>query len=137
VLLLLQSSRHNTRACCVTNHYAVAYLVKARILGSQEPASKQQRNGVFCAVHADGYSCNKGICQVIAKQEFQCNRGTVSSMRSVPGLYNKLNFEQQSDNRCGSVVSCCCKKQVAEAGDNSVTQRKGNVRRWKSLPSNG
>jgi hypothetical protein len=27
--------------------------------------------------------------------------------------------------------------QVAGAGDNSGTQRKGNVRRWKSLPSNG
>jgi hypothetical protein len=33
---------------------------------------------------------------------------------------------------CGSVlVSCCCKKLVAEAGDSSVAQRKGNVRRWK------
>jgi hypothetical protein len=28
-------------------------------------------------------------------------------------------------------------KLVAEAGDSSGTQRKWNVRRWKSLPSNG
>jgi hypothetical protein len=28
-------------------------------------------------------------------------------------------------------------KVVAEDGDNSVTQRKGNVSRWKPLPSNG
>jgi hypothetical protein len=33
-------------------------------------------------------------------------------------------------------VSCCCEKLVAEAGDNSVTQ-KGNFRRWKPLTSNG
>jgi hypothetical protein len=34
-------------------------------------------------------------------------------------------------------VSCCCEKLVAEAGDRLGTQRKGNVRRWKPLPSNG
>jgi hypothetical protein len=34
-------------------------------------------------------------------------------------------------------VSRCCEKLVAEAGDSSGTQRKGNVRRWKPLPSNG
>jgi hypothetical protein len=28
-------------------------------------------------------------------------------------------------------------KLVAEAGDSSGTQRKGNVRRWKPLPRNG
>jgi hypothetical protein len=28
-------------------------------------------------------------------------------------------------------------KLVAEAGDSSGTQRKGNVRRWKPLPKNG
>jgi hypothetical protein len=32
-------------------------------------------------------------------------------------------------------VSCCCEKLVAEAGDSSGTQRKGNVHRWKTLPS--
>jgi hypothetical protein len=42
------------------------------------------------------------------------------------------------DNRFGSVVvNCCCKKLVAEAGANSGTQKKGNVRHWKPLPSNG
>jgi hypothetical protein len=34
-------------------------------------------------------------------------------------------------------VSCCCEKLVAEAGDSVGTQRKGNVRHWKPLPSNG
>jgi hypothetical protein len=34
-------------------------------------------------------------------------------------------------------VGCCCEKLVAEAGKSSGTQRKGNVRRWKTLPSNG
>jgi hypothetical protein len=30
-----------------------------------------------------------------------------------------------------------CEKLVAEAGDSSGTQRKGNVLRWKSTLSNG
>jgi hypothetical protein len=34
-------------------------------------------------------------------------------------------------------VSGCCEKLVAEAADISGSQRKGNVRRWKPLPSNG
>jgi hypothetical protein len=34
-------------------------------------------------------------------------------------------------------VSCCCENLVAEAGDSSRTQRKGNIRYWKPLPSNG
>jgi hypothetical protein len=42
------------------------------------------------------------------------------------------------DNRSGSiVVICCCEKLVAETGDTSGTQSKGNVRRWKPIPSNG
>jgi hypothetical protein len=42
------------------------------------------------------------------------------------------------DNRWGSiVVSCCCEKLVPEAGGSSETQKKGNVRRWKPLPSSG
>jgi hypothetical protein len=41
-------------------------------------------------------------------------------------------------NYWGSVVvSCFCENVVAEAGDSSGTQRKGNVRSWKPLPSNG
>jgi hypothetical protein len=33
------------------------------------------------------------------------------------------------ENCCGSVlVNCCCKKLVAEAGESSGTQRKGNIR---------
>jgi hypothetical protein len=42
------------------------------------------------------------------------------------------------DNRWGSVVvSCCCQKLLTETGESSGTQRKGNVRRCKPLPSNG
>jgi hypothetical protein len=41
-------------------------------------------------------------------------------------------------NCCSSaVVSCCCFKLVAEDGDNSGTQSKGNVCRWKPVVSNG
>jgi hypothetical protein len=38
---------------------------------------------------------------------------------------------------CSVVLSCCCEKLVAEAGDRLETQRKGNVHRWKPLPSSG
>jgi hypothetical protein len=31
--------------------------------------------------------------------------------------------------------SCCCEKLVAEASDSSGAHRKGNVCRWKLLPS--
>jgi hypothetical protein len=34
-------------------------------------------------------------------------------------------------------VSCCGEKLVAEASGSAGTQWKGNVRRWKPLPSNG
>jgi hypothetical protein len=33
-------------------------------------------------------------------------------------------------------VTCCCYKLVAEHGDRSGTQRKGNVQLWSPLPSN-
>jgi hypothetical protein len=33
------------------------------------------------------------------------------------------------------IVSCCCEKLVAEAGDSSGTPRR-NIRHWKLLPSN-
>jgi hypothetical protein len=42
-----------------------------------------------------------------------------------------------SYTRWGSDVSYCCEKSAAEVGDSSGTQRKGVVRRWKPLPSNG
>jgi hypothetical protein len=35
------------------------------------------------------------------------------------------------------VVSCCCEKLVAEARNSLGTQGKGNVHRWKPLPSIG
>jgi hypothetical protein len=44
---------------------------------------------------------------------------------------------QLEDYRGSVVVSCCCYKLVAKAGNNSGTQRKENVRRWKALTSNG
>jgi hypothetical protein len=34
-------------------------------------------------------------------------------------------------------VRCCCYKLVAEVVDSSGTQRKGNLPRWKPLPSKG
>jgi hypothetical protein len=47
------------------------------------------------------------------------------SVWSVPGLYNEDYAVGRSE------------KLVAEVGDSSGTQRKGNVRCWKLLPSNG
>jgi hypothetical protein len=46
---------------------------------------------------------------------------------------------RELDDCCGSiVVSYCCEKLVAEAREQfGNPQRKGNVRRWKPLPSNG
>jgi hypothetical protein len=53
------------------------------------------------------------------------NRGTAFSVRSVP-----ICYKQDKLGLNGFI--CCelfCKKLVAEAGDNSGIQRKGNVRR--------
>jgi hypothetical protein len=42
------------------------------------------------------------------------------------------------EDSCGSViVSCCCEDLVDELVDSSGAQKKGNVRGWKPLPSNG
>jgi hypothetical protein len=50
--------------------------------------------------------------------------GEAFSVRSVPG--------------CQVIVAVVrSEKMVAEAGDNSATQRKGNICHWKPLPSNG
>jgi hypothetical protein len=61
----------------------------------------------------------------------------VFSMRSVPRFYkqDKLVRSQsvgelvnEVHNRWGSIlVSCCCEKLVAKAGDSLGTQRKGNI----------
>jgi hypothetical protein len=80
-----------------------------------------------------------------------CNRRTVFSTRSVPICYKEDKWWVSEWVResvgwrvseleycwCSVFVSCCCKKLVAEAGDSSGTQRMGNIRRWKPLPSNG
>jgi hypothetical protein len=56
-------------------------------------------------------------------------------MWSVPRCYKQGQFAVgvgwcELDNLwVSAVVSCCCEKLVAEAGDSSGTQRKGNVRR--------
>jgi hypothetical protein len=42
------------------------------------------------------------------------------------------------DDCCGTIiVNYCCEKVIAGAGDSLGTQRKGNIRCWKQLPSNG
>jgi hypothetical protein len=60
------------------------------------------------------------------------NRGTVFSVRFVARCYEQdklVSGVSELDTCWGSVVvSCCCEKLVAEAGDSSGTQRKGNVR---------
>jgi hypothetical protein len=70
----------------------------------------------------------------------------VFSALFVPSCYTQdmLHFSEsagdlvnQLDNRWGSVVmNRCCEKLVAEVGNSSGTQRKGNVCRWKPLQSN-
>jgi hypothetical protein len=47
-------------------------------------------------------------------------------------LYERM--ERESADR-QSIESCSCENLVAEAGDSSGKQTKGNVRRWKPLPS--
>jgi hypothetical protein len=50
---------------------------------------------------------------------------------------NLTELVSELDDSYGSVVvSCCCEKLVAEVGDSSATQRKGNVCCWKPLTSN-
>jgi hypothetical protein len=93
------------------------------------------------------------------------NRGMVFSALSVimaahtimeyvmPSLNNKCTVTEEqcflfglcrdvisrTDNLGGGsiVMSCCCEKLVAEARESLGTQRKGNIRHWKPLPSNG
>jgi hypothetical protein len=69
----------------------------------------------------------------------------VFSVRYVPRYYKEDNEEsviRVSELLVGVLVRellqfSLCEKLVAEAGDRSGTQRKGNVRSWKSLSSNG
>jgi hypothetical protein len=62
----------------------------------------------------------------------------VFSVRAVPRLFNenqlqlRVSRERETVGRESVVRS---EKPVAEAGDISGTQRKGNVLRWKPLPS--
>jgi hypothetical protein len=50
----------------------------------------------------------------------------------------KVTFSMQSViKRTSSSAAVRSEKLVAEAGDISGTQRKGNVLRWKPLPGNG
>jgi hypothetical protein len=48
---------------------------------------QQQRNGVFCAVCANGFTHNIGIHNDTAKQQLHCNRETVFSVWSVLRCY--------------------------------------------------
>jgi hypothetical protein len=78
-------------------------------------------------------------------QQLHCSRGKLFSTRSVLRCYKQgqlavaVSWWASEWDNSGStvVVSCYCEKLIAEAGDSSGTQRKGNVRRWKPLPSNG
>jgi hypothetical protein len=49
-------------------------------------ARKQDKNGVFCTVRADGCARNNCIFHATVKQQFH-NRVTVFSTRSVPRCY--------------------------------------------------
>jgi hypothetical protein len=61
----------------------------------------------------------------------------VFSVRSVPRCYKHDKLVAEQLEGCGSaIVSFCSEELVAETGDSSGTQSKGNVRCWKPLPSN-
>jgi hypothetical protein len=61
----------------------------------------------------------------------------VFSAWSVKRCYKQDKSVSELDNCWGSdVVSCCCEKLIAEAGDSLGTQKKVTVCHWKSLPSN-
>jgi hypothetical protein len=63
---------------------------------------------------------------VIRHRPVNTNTGAVFSLWSVPRCYK----QDKLDNRWGSaVVSCCCEKLVAKAGDSSGNQRKGTIHR--------
>jgi hypothetical protein len=82
-------------------------------------------------------------------QQLHSNRRMAFSVRPMPRCYkhdktgaaeSRLVNELVSElgNRwVSAVVSLCCEKLVAEAGDSSGIQRKWNVCHWKLLPSNG
>jgi hypothetical protein len=58
-------------------------------------------------------------------------------MATAWGLREFLELVGELVNRWGSVVvNRFYENQDAEAGDSSLNQRNGNVRRWKPLPSN-
>jgi hypothetical protein len=69
---------------------------------------QQQRKGVFCVIHAKMLQARKGGWWIT-----------------------------EVEDCCSVVVESCCEKLVAEAGASSGTKRKGNIHRWKPLPSNG
>jgi hypothetical protein len=64
----------------------MVYSLKAKTV-----ESKQQKNGVFCALCATGYTCNTGIHHAIAKKQQHCNRGKVFSMQFVPRFISRTN----------------------------------------------
>jgi hypothetical protein len=66
---------------------------------------------------------------VTRQRPVNTNRGKVFPLRSVPRCYNQYKLEAAVLNNRWStvVVSCCCEKLVAEAGESSGIQKKGNV----------
>jgi hypothetical protein len=93
-------------------------------------------------------------CHVIATTDTHATMeellDAVFSVRSVPRLYDEdwLKFEnsgarerererESEAERQLRVASVRSEKLVAEAGDSSGTQKKGNIHRWKQLSRNG
>jgi hypothetical protein len=72
-----------------------------------------------------------------ATREYRKN-GTDFSTRSVLRCYkqNQLATVVRELLRLSRCESCRCEKLVAEAENRTGTKRKGNVRRWKPIPSN-
>jgi hypothetical protein len=69
----------------------VAYSLKARIVEPQQRAvtsqrsvNNKQKNGVFCAIRADGCAGNSGIRHANAKQQLHFKRGRVFFTRFLP-----------------------------------------------------
>jgi hypothetical protein len=75
--------------------------------------------------------CSLSSSAVYNKTRENATMEEMFSVWSVPGIYKE-------DKLCQLLFESCREKwaAVAKAGSSSGTQRKGNIRRWKQLPSN-
>jgi hypothetical protein len=96
--------------------YIVACLLKTRTVKSEEIAVARER---LSSRHVKSATVEELL-------------EAVFSVRSMPRLHN----EEQLPSRVSVQADSQLTAAVAEVGDSSGTQRKGNFHHWKPLPSN-